>query len=519
MTTSVATSTTNAYIVSEKADSALAVEQLPQFEASGQQLLSSITATVDELQAEPTTLAQQASLSSLRSQISQLEDVFTQLPEIAHQLNRAHALLIAQREASMDGILVVDENNQILSINQKFCDFWNVPPELTAVRDDAKMLGHAVSQTANPDQFLDKVKHLYAHPTESSQDELLLKDGRYGDRYSAPAISADGEHFGRVWYFRDITERKRNELTLQQMNEVLETKVQERTLALQTGLEELQTAQTQLVQSEKMAALGNLVSGVAHEVNNPVGFIAGNVRPALDYVNDLFSLIDLYEEQYAAPNEAIEEKVEEIDLDYIREDLPKLIASIKSGAKRIASISNSLRTFSRADTDRPVAFNIHDGLESTLLILKHRLKANDDRPAIDIRTDYADLPAIECYAGQLNQVFMNLLANAIDALEEGEISAKCPAFIEIKTQLLAQAKIPQVQITIRDNGIGMGPEVQQKVFEHLFTTKPVGQGTGLGLAIARQIITEKHQGQITAKSTPGEGTTFTITLPIKASNA
>jgi len=519
MTIPVATSTTNVYIASAKANSALAVEQLPQFESLGQQLLGQIAATVASLQATSTTPEQQIAIDSLQSNIAQLEDVFTQLPEITQQLNRAHALLIAQREAAPDGILVVDENNQILSINQKFCDFWNVPPELTTVRDDAKMLGHAVSQTANPDQFLDKVKYLYSHPNESSQDELFLKDGRYGDRYSAPVISAEGEHFGRVWYFRDITERKRSELALQQMNEVLETKVRERTLALQTGMDELQTAQTQLVQSEKMAALGNLVSGVAHEVNNPVGFIAGNIRPALDYVNDLFSLIDLYEAQQSSPNEAVEEKVEEIDLDYIREDLPKLIDSIKSGAKRIASISNSLRTFSRADTDRPVAFNIHDGLDSTLLILKHRIKANDDRPAIEIRTDYADLPDIECYAGQLNQVFMNLLANAVDALEEGEISAKSPAYIEITTQVLSEADKPQVQITIADNGVGMSPAVQKKVFEHLFTTKPVGKGTGLGLAIARQIITEKHRGHITAKSAIGEGTTFIITLPVKAEDA
>ncbi|MEL7333882.1 MAG: ATP-binding protein, partial [Cyanobacteria bacterium J06560_2] len=411
-----------------------------------------------------------------------------------------------------------DECDRIISINQKFCDFWNIPPALIETCDDHKMLGYAVSQTADPDQFLAKVKHLYSHPTESSQDELQLKDGRYGDRYSAPVISADGEYFGRVWYFRDITARKQNELSLQQLNEDLESRVQERTLALQSGLDDLQAAQTQLIQSEKMAALGNLVSGVAHEVNNPVGFIAGNIKPALGYVQDLFELIDTYEEQYPNPNEEIQNKIEEIDLPYVREDLPKLIGSIRSGANRISSISNSLRTFSRADTDHPVSFDLHDGIESTLLILKHRLKANDDRPEIKITKHYSDLPAVECYAGQLNQVFMNLLANAIDALEEGGMSQENPGCIEVQTKQLDTPEGTKVEIRIQDNGIGMSSEVQEKVFEHLFTTKPVGQGTGLGLAIARQIIFEKHKGTLHVTSALNQGTCFIITLPVKAAD-
>ncbi len=514
MTPFTASSATNAYIALENADSALAMEQLPQFEQMTQALLSDVVASVAQLQQDD---ANSEALKTLQSQVQRLEGVFTQLPDITQKLNRAHALLLAQREASMDGILVVDECDRIISINQKFCEFWGIPSELTETRDDRKMLGYAVSQTANPEQFLSKVEYLYSHPTESSRDELLLKDGRYGDRYSAPVISRDGEYIGRVWYFRDITARKQNELALQRLNEDLETRVDERTAALQTGLEELQSTQTQLVQNEKMATLGNLVSGVAHEVNNPVGFIAGNIKPALAYIEDLFDLLDTYEEQFPDSNPVIQDKIEEIDLHYIREDLPKLVGSIRSGAERIASISNSLRTFSRADTDTPVAFNLHDGLESTLLILKHRLKANDSRPEIIIRKRYGDLPAIECYAGQLNQVFMNLLANAVDALEEGEITAENPAYIEIGTRLLAEGSSPQVEITIRDNGVGMSAEVQEKVFDHLFTTKPVGQGTGLGLAIARQIIIEKHRGNIAVSSAPNEGTCFVITLPVNAS--
>lgn len=521
----------NIYLASEQADSALVIEQMPQFADVTGELLSKLKMTVSRMAANQVIGQKQIvedhstglktdpaeDFAAATALISQLEEVLTQLPEITQKLNRAHALLTAQREASMDGILVVDESNRITSINQKFCDFWRVPAALQAVRDDRKMLAHAINQTANPEQFLEKVTYLYEHPHESSQDELLLKDGRIGGRYSVPVISSEGEHFGRVWYFRDITQQKRAELTLKEMNEALEAQVKERTQALEQGMSDLQNLQSQLVQSEKMVALGNLVSGVAHEVNNPVGFIAGNVKPALEYIQDLFTLIDLYETHQPAEHPEIASQIEDMDLDYIKEDLPKLVSSIRTGARRIKEISTSLRTFSRADTDTPVHFNIHDGLDSTLLILKHRIKANDNRDEISIVKRYSELPNIECYAGQLNQVFMNLLANAIDAVDEAHPQA---AQIEIETVLLPidsnNDTDQQISISIKDNGIGMSEAVKQQVFEHLFTTKAVGKGTGLGLAIARQIIFDRHKGRIDIKSAPGEGTEFLITLPVKS---
>ena len=348
----------------------------------------------------------------------------------------------------------------------------------------------------------------------------------------------------------DITLRKQAELALQeakrlleQSNQALEVRVQERTAALlqekeraEQTLQQLQHMQLQLIQTEKMSALGNLVAGVAHEINNPLGFLAGNLQPAKDYVQDLFGLIDLYQEKYPTTDPDIDAEIESIDLKYLREDLPKLLSSMQEGVKRLNHISTSLRIFSRTDRDRPVPFDIHEGLDSTLLILKHRLKANEKRPEIEVRKMYGVLlPTVECYAGQLNQVFLNLLVNAIDALEAKEpndasraaidvletsqradnaeaLKAK-PQRVEIRTQLAEDGQ--QVLIYIADNGPGMTADVQAHIFEQSFTTKAVGKGTGLGLAIARQIIVEKHGGNLYCSSQPGQGAEFVIELPLQ----
>ncbi|MEG4115554.1 MULTISPECIES: ATP-binding protein, partial [unclassified Microcoleus] len=287
----------------------------------------------------------------------------------------------------------------------------------------------------------------------------------------------------------------------------------------QQALTDLKQAQLKIVQSEKMSALGNLVAGVAHEINNPVGFLAGNITPALDYINDLFGLLDLFGQEYPNYTAAIKEEIEAIDLDYIREDLPKLVGSMSEGVKRIKSISTSLRIFSRADSDRPVPSNIHEGLESTLMILKHRLKASDTRPEIQVIKKYGDLPKVECYAGQLNQVFMNLLSNAIDALDESNTGRSFAEIKEAPNKIIIETKLSgepqQVVIRIEDNGVGINEAVRDKIFDDLFTTKEVGKGTGLGLAIARQIVVEKHSGILEVNSALGQGAEFLITIPVK----
>jgi signal transduction histidine kinase len=283
-------------------------------------------------------------------------------------------------------------------------------------------------------------------------------------------------------------------------------------------LASLQNAQLQLVQNEKMSSLGQLAAGVGHEINNPLSFIAGNINLANEYIQDLLEHLRLYHQQFPDGDEKINHHAEAIDLEYLIEDLPELIASMKTGTDRIRLLSQSLRTFSRADTDTKVEFNIHEGIDSTLLILKHRLKANPNRPAIEVVKHYGELPSVKCYPGQLNQAFMNLLANAIDALDEAnrersfdEIK-RDPNIISIYTKVDPAGEF--VQIRIADNGPGMPEAIKHRVFDHLFTTKPPGKGTGLGLSISRQIVESKHGGQLRCVSSPDRGSEFIIEIPL-----
>ena len=288
---------------------------------------------------------------------------------------------------------------------------------------------------------------------------------------------------------------------------------------LEGSLEDLKNAQLQLIQNEKMSALGNLVAGIAHEINNPIGSLVGNLQPAHEYVQDLLKLIDLYQDYYPNPVREIVEEIQDIDLEYVRCDLSKLISSMHQAIVRIYDLSISLRTFSRADTHKKILFNIHEGIDSTLMILKHRLKASETRPAIEVVKYYDDLPQIQCFPGQLNQVFMNLLANAIDALDESNAGRSFHEIEANRNLITVTIKIndnkKQVMISIQDNGVGMSEEVRAKIFDHLFTTKAVGKGTGLGLTIAYQIVVEKHGGIIEVNSTPGQGAAFVISIPVE----
>ncbi|HEY9831982.1 MAG TPA: ATP-binding protein [Stenomitos sp.] len=320
-------------------------------------------------------------------------------------------------------------------------------------------------------------------------------------------------------------ERSKAEVALRRS----EAQLREQATQLEQALNKIKQTQTQLVQSEKMYSLGMMVAGIAHEINNPVGFVYGNITPASESIQDLLQLVNLYRQHYPNPEPVIQEYAETIDLDFVMDDLPKLLQSMKVGAERIRDIVASLRTFSRIDQAQMKRVNIHEGLDTTLQILQHRLKEKPERPAIEVIKKYGRITSVECYSGQLNQVFMNILANAIDALEsmilssehiENDSSLAHPSpQIQISTELLdareSASNSPSVLIRIIDNGPGMTERVRLLLFDPFFTTKPVGQGTGLGLSISYQIIVVKHGGQIRCVSAPGQGTEFIIEIPIR----
>ncbi|MEA5574476.1 sensor histidine kinase [Calothrix sp. UHCC 0171] len=297
-----------------------------------------------------------------------------------------------------------------------------------------------------------------------------------------------------------------------------ETDLQIQNQTIKDTLEKLKLTQTQMIQSEKMSSLGQLVAGVAHEINNPVNFIHANLIYVEQYTQELLDLVELYQRNHTNNNSEIQEFLESVEVDFIQEDLPNTIKSMKVGTQRIREIVLSLRTFSRMDEAEFKEINIHESIDSTLLILQHRLKDKPEHPGINIIKDYEQLPLIECYAGQLNQVFMNILTNAIDAIEEknsklkfAEIAAN-PKQITIRTLVIDN---DWIEIAIADNGIGIPETIQQQIFNPFFTTKPVGKGTGMGMSISYQIITEKHGGKLECFSIPNQGTEFVIKIPIR----
>ncbi len=304
----------------------------------------------------------------------------------------------------------------------------------------------------------------------------------------------------------DISDRKRAEEALRDSEQQLRDKAAE----LEQALRELRRTQTQMVQNEKMSSLGQLVAGIAHEINNPVNFIYGNLNHARAYTESLLSLIQLYQKHYPTPVSEVATEIDEIDLDFLIEDLPKLLTSMRVGAERIQVIVRSLRNFSRMDEADKKSVNIHEGIDSTLLILQNRLKPRSDYPGITVTKEYSDLPLVECYPGELNQVFMNILANAIDALEETAAEETTP-IITIRTE---QQSNDRIRIAIVDNGPGMTEEQRKQLFDPFYTTKPVGKGTGLGLSISYQVIVDRHGGQLSCVSAPGQGAEFHIEIPI-----
>ncbi|MEG4532753.1 ATP-binding protein [Microcoleus sp. D2_18a_D3] len=362
--------------------------------------------------------------------------------------------------------------------------------------------------------YIDRIKALVQVPDAELRLEnshlLYIVEAAGGDLLEAfDAVVSQYQQESEIEQF----EIDLKQVELYQESCAATSKAEAQAAKLDRALCELKQTQAQLLHSEKMSSLGALMASIVHEINNPVSFIYGNLSHAAIYTQDLLNLLRLYQECYPNPCPEITAKIEEIDLDFLVEDLPKVMSSMQMGSNRIREIVKSMGNFSRTDNSNMTLCDLHDSIDSTVLILRNRLNSQIDRRDIQVVKNYGKLPAVECYSGQLNQVFMNLITNAIDALDEAAQNQPNAALkISISTEL---AGPDRVRVRIADTGSGMTPQIKERMFEQFFTTKEIGKGTGLGLSIVYKILVENHRGSLRCESEPCKGTEFIIELPIQ----
>lgn len=438
------------------------------------------------------------------------------------ETQQGFSLLNAALEATADGILVEDLQGNIIICNQKFADLWRIPAPMIQSLQTEAIRQRILAQVGDTNAFL-KLSHNLPQEADSF-DSVKLKDGRTIERYSQPQ-KINGECVGRVWGYRDITARVIAEQALRSSEQRFRHQAEQ----LEKALKQLKSTQAQLIQTEKLSSLGQLIAGISHEINNPINFIYGNLFHADNYIEQILELINFYRHYYPQPEPVIYLKLQEMNIDYLLDDFRNLMSSIRIGAERIHGLVQSLHKFSRVDSTERRYADLHTGIDGTLIILHNRLKATTYRPPIQVIKNYCQLPNIECFQGQMNQVFMNILANAIDALEDTYLPAEETTSAEIAWERTWRKDTDwqpciwittevndrhEAVISIQDNAGGMPETIRQRIFDPFFTTKPVGKGTGLGLSISYQIITENHGGTLECFTSEGHGTRFVITIPI-----
>ncbi|MBW4542655.1 MAG: PAS domain S-box protein [Myxacorys chilensis ATA2-1-KO14] len=457
----------------------------------------------------------------LQLDVSDRKQAETALQTALQETEYQSRLLRTVLDSTQDWIFAKDQDFRYVLVNSSYAEGLGQPVEAMLGKDDLELGFSQELVFGNSEKKIqgfrsDDQAALAGEKIHNSYDLATTADGslRIFDTRKTPLHSSDGDIFAMLGFSRDVTEQYYAQEALRCSEADLKEKAEE----LEQTLQELQRTQMQMIQAEKMSGLGQLVGGIAHEINNPVNFIHGNITPAWQYAQELLNLLALYQTQVLSPPPAIQALVENLDLEFIQKDLPKLFASMKMGTERIREIVLSLRNFSRLDEAEMKHVDLHEGIDSALVILDGRLKAKSaQQPGIEVVKQYSYLPLVECYAGQLNQVLMNILNNAIYALEELATSRTQqetkdqPSRIKIRTLVINSN---WVSIAIADNGPGMSETLQRQVFNPFFTTKPVGKGTGMGMAISYQIISEKHGGKLECFSTLGEGTEFVIQIPI-----